>query len=399
MDVNTTIIYGIGSFMISTLVSGAIRELKNDSRTTEIQGHISKISDSLNEASGVIAVDYDELITKYLSSKMKGVETVHNTFIPFQRDASSQESDEKNIIKLYKTFFENKGKKWVDVMDIASFFGDRLTKISKTINPKSRNLNNKPRHIIHFSKHKFPIINFLVINHEKDDQELFFGWLYRGKSEGRKIYRTSDKGLITLFMNYFEFLKDYKHHEPLTIEGNDLKANDEALKQSEIVDREGQWLTIATREIEPKTKQSTKFVSIGFLNIAFKENNLKIDSDIIWQRMDQTDSNRELYSHQPENCSYTEDKIFIRFGPARSRESGLCYYEFMKYDDNSVFEGHMHSDSGAVRGQLFGIRLDYIEVELQNIYDKIPNKVKVLIDYADLGTSANEKIEELLKSK
>jgi len=183
----------------------------------EIKGVNVSIETLRREVDSVISCQYlggkDDGL-HYLRGRLPHAIKCYNTFVaygvePAQRNALLY--SDGVIDDISEVFFEMlKGQNSV-VSNIVSedtrFFTDSLNE--KIVGLQKNEI--KGTHLFGVLKHKFPVLNFTVIEYsnKKEDREVIFGWGHHQDDWNGATFASSDMHMISSFMSYYKSISNH----------------------------------------------------------------------------------------------------------------------------------------------------------------------------------------------
>lgn len=346
------------------LVAGFVVE-----RVTTLMGQIHNQYDAIEAYSDVIEtvsksfnlrrVNADKFISGYLAERMSNAVHVKNTFIGSGHPTNSIEAVDPSILSLYHSFFQNKGKTWLDAISVNELSGPRFKQIS--------NKGFKGgRHVLQLVRHNIPVLNFTIIEYDDDNytKELIFGWQYSTTSNNRYLYHTTEPHLISLFEGYFEALLGYRLDE-IIVDYSAKKPAKRVINAKRFVDKAGRWLTLGFVD--------GKVISVAAIDIGFIGHQGTINGRVYWHKdfscspskqaqSASRNTTHEEISHQGNKVSYTDSKMFIEYRDKITERKGVCVYVFGRNQNQERISGYFQDDESDKRVQIIGLKL-YEDIE------------------------------------
>lgn len=273
---------------------------------------------------------------------------IKNTFVLLMNYKHRNSSEFRQIIAGYESVLSQDGSSWFDLISINELFSSRYEKIFES---DALSAPPSPRgiHRVAVIRHNVPLINFIILNDKKNERRaLYFGWVYGPTDDSSDVFYTEDEKIIGLFDRHFDVLRMYKVVDHKVIEVDYSKQGRARLHGSDIVDRQGGWLTVSFGS-GPDGNESE---SLGLVRIEFDEGHIIVDGHTI--------NSKGIFKRiNTSDVQHTTRRIHFEYETkdgGRTR-NGFCTYRFRKFDEDDGLEGFFTNDRDNRKINLVGIKL------------------------------------------
>lgn len=194
---------------ITSVTTSSAEEVRSKLRGFEHA--IDSIADARYLGTGRAALDT-------ILDKTKSAQEVRNTLVLFgvpELDMPAVLYTKENIGKIHDCIEQvlSKGGSWTDIVSqevvnssSLNWFGFIEQVRAKAVASKQDPTGPLSRHRLRRLKESYPIINFMILGHEDNKEEVIFGWGHHSQDPGGRLFMTQNTHLVNLFDRFWNML-------------------------------------------------------------------------------------------------------------------------------------------------------------------------------------------------
>lgn len=323
------------------LIQGLRDQLNTvENHTVKLQAGLDQGRSLLLREKGVTYVGAtNDVVIPRIQAELQGATKVRNSLIGVPESGVYHD----DARELYHNFFsKNLTAQWLDLASYREIFGARFRfKLPHGV--------VGARHILRVLRHSVPLVNCLIVDRHGEAAIVFFGWTFDSNSLTAPVFVSTDKRLINMFAEHFEFLWNQKTTlRDILVDYSD--GDQGSVKEPTIVDKLGVWLTVGFDNVGG----AFDVESFGIVEIRYGTSGAKITGSIY--RPD--GSFKEPIDSQ--NIVVSMNRIVFDYGPSQHRRDlpGSCSYSFY-FDAGTAFLKGFFANSQTRRWkEVLGLRIE-----------------------------------------
>lgn len=340
------------------------------------------ISEFQDDSSPTTYVGNRSTIMPEICREILSASLISNTFINMSFRKEDADPIDALVSKTYKDWMtSHEGGVWTDIVGIEEYFSGRFEDIAP-----SRRQNGV--HGVYVMREGSYVLNFIILGHKESEKKtVYFGWLpERGMSDS-EIFKTSDKKLVGLFVQYFETLKagswncrSGADQLPYPMRHN-LDSSNKMAVDRDLVDKKGSWVSVAFDD--PNDRNSIS--SVAFIRIRFVASQAKVEAQVF-----DTDGRFKNRFSSRSNSTFFLNNVYVSYKLEKRRESevtGICHYQFHRHGKLGEVINGVFSDAEVGRPtSTIGFRrhFDFDKLGSMNIKSEIADILRILQSKLDV---------------
>ncbi|UWQ73605.1 hypothetical protein [Leisingera sp. M658] len=292
--------------------------------------------------------------------------TVQNTSVALR---SLDKADRRSLKVCYQKWLRRRDtNSWEDLVSIRELYSSRFTDISVSNYTQGK-------HRVFVLRDGVTPMNFTILKGLEGGkkQAVYFGWLPTQSREKTKLFKSTDEGIVELFCDYFDILKQHSwngkldpsdaNHKGFTLnheEDEKIKLN---VVSPSVVDKKGQWMTVAFNAGADGDMEQVH--SIAFLTINFTGPNVTL-TPVIYDV-----KGGRLPDFSTVDASFFKNNIYFNYRVESRSSYGICHYQFFRHDTlGSTIRGVFCDNASNKRHSLLGIPVKFDENTVRGMRER-----------------------------